>query len=193
MLWIKFLNTQCNVQDCVLWFLLYFQYFSKSGAASGRRKQRSRGCSAYWGGSCSRFLMFLQVYGRQVFDALPVKPVPGFVLLGEEQWFKQFQKLEQIVSSAVSLLSSHTDICFLVPPICGPSSSAISWVAAVVFSLTLRFVNGRRNTLVFKWGIHNVSGKYQFSAKYHPNVDIFFLLLIVVSRYWICMLTSNTH
>ncbi len=25
--------------------------------------------------------MFLQVYGRQVFDALPVRPVPGFVLL----------------------------------------------------------------------------------------------------------------
>lgn len=97
-------------------------------------------------------------------------------LLGEEQWFRRFQKLEQIVSSADTLLSSLTDICFLVPPICGPSSSAISWVAAVpmlFYSHTLRFVNDHRY-------VTNISNIFFFVLKWrrtwhwvndHKNVN----------------------
>lgn len=48
---------------------------------ASRAQQRSRGCSAYWGGLCSRFLMFLQVYSRQVFDVLPVRLVPGLCVV----------------------------------------------------------------------------------------------------------------
>lgn len=104
-------------------------------------------------------------------------------LLGEEQWFRRFQKLEQIVSSA--MLSSPATLrsvflCLLF----GPSSSAIACYATVptqFYSLTLRFVNDRGNTLVFKWGIHSVSGKYHLSANWSA----------VGGLYWICTLISH--
>ncbi len=149
-------------------------YCTFSISPNQEQPQGDAGCSAYWGGSCSRLLMFLQVYGRQVFDALPVRPVPGFVLLSAgggtmvqaipKAWTNCVQCCIYPLQPHWHLLSCASYLWpFILCNILGCRSS---------FSLTLRFVNGHRNTLVFKRGIHNVSGKYQFSAKYHPNLDL---------------------
>ncbi len=111
----------------------------------------------------------------QVFDALPVRPVPGFVLLsaGGGTMVQAIPKAwTNCVQCCYSPLQPHWHLF---------SCASYLWpfifcnITAVVFSLILCFVNGHRNTSVFKWGIHNVSGKYQFSDKYQPTLYFLFV------------------